>query len=196
MNQGIQTEGKGSVQLTSSLRLLVLLKRFKKFYECNVASTKHVGAWRSVVLRLPLQLVFLAWTFTIIFAGNFDATTFGRTTLSVTAFGIICLIVTPSIYNDMLRIAFLMVSWASLFWVPHVLLLCWVALCLELLCCVPLCLGPLCWIRFCWESTWRGCYVECHHYDNCHFAQCHYAECRGAFICHSHHSDLFSLSAQ
>jgi hypothetical protein len=55
--QGILTDVEGSVLLTSSLSLLILLKGLKSFL-IQSSSTKHAVARRSTVLSFPLQIVF------------------------------------------------------------------------------------------------------------------------------------------
>jgi len=64
--QGVLAEGEGSVELTS-LSQLVFFKRLKVLLIPS-SSIKHVGAWRSNVLSLSLQLVFLGYSLQIIFS--------------------------------------------------------------------------------------------------------------------------------
>ncbi len=58
MYQGILTEGKGSVQLTSSLRQVVLQKREKYSISIKTIRSEQVSTRRSTVLILSFQLGF------------------------------------------------------------------------------------------------------------------------------------------
>jgi hypothetical protein len=54
MYQGIPTKGKGSVQLTSSLRQFVLYKKENNILNLKRSRFKPVSARRSTVVSLPL----------------------------------------------------------------------------------------------------------------------------------------------
>jgi hypothetical protein len=56
--QGILTEGEDSLELTSSLRWLVLLKMVNNILNTKRRFSKPVSARRSTVLSLPFQLGF------------------------------------------------------------------------------------------------------------------------------------------